>query len=195
MLRNCRIGAAAVVLAAVACGPTIQVRTVASPEANLRNLRTFRILPGPRPRDGRPLPPRDPMLVNSITNHALRNALIEGFQSRGYVANDSTPDFVVASYASAKHKLDVTYWDYGYVWRPRWWRGWGPPWREATVTEYTEGTVIIDVLDPKSKELLWRGRGVAAVSDDVQEYLTHLKKTVAAILDEFPRTPPEVAQP
>lgn len=187
------IGAAVFALAATACGPAIQVSTVISPEANLTGLRTFRILPTPRPREGRPVPPQDPMFVNSITNRALRNALIEGFQSRGYVANDSAPDFVVASYASAKHKLDVTYWDYGYVWRPRWWRGWGTPRGEAIVTEYTEGTVIVDVLDPKSKELLWRGRGVAVVSDDVQEYLTHLKTTVMAILDEFPRARRQVA--
>lgn len=182
-MRSTQLFAAALTLAAIACGPAIQVRTVVSPEANLTNLRTFRILPAPKPRDGRPLPLHDPMLVNSITNRALRNALIEGFQSRGYVANDSTPDFVVASYASAKHRLDVTFWDYGYAWRPRWWRGWERPWGEAMVTEYTEGTVIIDVLDPKSKELLWRGRGVAV-----------LNKTVTAILDKFPRAPAEVAR-
>jgi hypothetical protein len=194
-MRRLRLmGTVALALATAACGPAIQVRTVVSPEANLRGLRTFRILPSPRPRDGKPLRSEDPMLVNSITNRALHDALVEGFQGRGYVASDSTPDFVVASYASAKHKLDVTHWDYGYMWRPRWWRGWGPPWGETTVTEYTEGTVIIDVLDPKSKELLWRGRGVAVVSDDLQQYVTHLKKTVDAILDEFPRAPTAVAQ-
>lgn len=193
MGRTRLIGLVALALVAAACGPAIQVRTVVSPEANLGNLRTFRILPGPRPRDRGVVPPDHPMFVNSITNRVLRNALLDGFQGRGYVASDSAPDFVVASYASAKHKLDVTYWDYGYVWRPRWWRGWGPPWREAMVTEYTEGTVIIDVLDPKTKELLWRGRGVAVVSDDVQEYLTHLKKTVTAILAEFPAAATVVA--
>jgi hypothetical protein len=185
---------AALTLALPACGPSIQVRTVVNPEANLTNLRTFRILPAPRPRDGRALPPDDPMLTNSITNQALRKAVIEGFQSRGYVLNDSTSDFVVAFYASARQKLDVTFWDYGYGWRPRWWRGWGAPRGEPLITEYTEGTVIVDALDPKSKELLWRGRGVAAVSEELQEYVTQLKKTVTAILDKFPRAPAEVAR-
>lgn len=32
------------------------------------------------------------------------------------------------------------------------------------------------------------------VSDDLQEYVTHLQKAVAAILNEFPRAPAEVAQ-
>jgi hypothetical protein len=188
------IGVVALALAA-ACGPAIRVQTVVNPEAHLGSLRTFRVLPGPRPRDRAVVPADHPMFVNSITNRALRSALVAGFVGRGYTVADSAPDFVVASYASAKHKLDVTFWDYGYVWRPRWWRGWGPHWREPMVTEYTEGTVIIDVLDPETKELLWRGRGVAVVSDDMQEYLKHLERAVTAILAEFPAAPPLVAHP
>jgi len=122
------------------------------------------------------------MLVNSVSNRALRNDLVQGFEGRGYVERDTDPDFNVAYYASAKEKLDVTYWDYGYTWRPRWWRGWGP----ANVTEYTEGGVIVDVIDPTTKQLLWRGRGVAAVSDDEPRYETDLKKTVMAVLAKFP---------
>jgi len=55
-----------------------------------------------------------------------------------------------------------------------------------TVTQYTQGTVIVDVFDPKTKELLWRGQGVAAVSDNEQQYEQELKKTVEAIVDKFP---------
>lgn len=44
-------------------------------------------------------------------------------------------------------------------------------------------------IDPKTKELLWRGQGVAAVSDDVQAYQREVEKTVAAILQKFPPAP------
>ena len=179
------LGAAALTL--TACGPAIDVRTVVSPDAGLSRLAAFRILPVPRPRDDTRLAADDPMLVNSITNRVLHNALVEGFQTRGYVLDETDPDFAVAYYASARRKLDITYWNYGYVWRPRWWRGWGPRWGGATMTEYTEGTVIVDVLDAKTRDLLWRGRGVAVVSDDIQKYLEDLKATVTAILDELPR--------
>src|SRR5207247_4008500 len=56
----------------------------------------------------------------------------------------------------------------------------------AEVPRYTEGSVVIDVIDPKTKQLLWRGQGVAAVSDDERRYEGELKKTVTAILDKFP---------
>lgn len=179
-------------LALMACGPAIDVRTVVSPDAHFGTLHTFRILPAPEPRRGERLPPDDPMLVNSITNRALRHAVSDALAERGYVPSDSHPDFLVAYYASSKHKLDVTWWNYGYPFRPRWWRGWGPRWGGPVVTEYTEGTVIIDLLDAATKDLLWRGRGVAVVSDDVQEYLIDLKRTISAILDELPRATPAV---
>jgi hypothetical protein len=110
-----------------------------------------------------------------------------GLVRRGYVVADSAPDFEIAFYASARDKLDVTYWDYGYVSRPGWWRGWGPRWSGPTLTEYTEGSIVIDVIDARSRELLWRGHGVSVVSEEPQEYLKALRQTVRAILDRFPR--------
>jgi hypothetical protein len=177
----------AVSLAVMACGPGIRVQTVAAPAASLRGLRTFRIMPVPEHRNGRPLDANHPMLNNSITNRAIRDAIVARLTRRGYVTADSTPDFQVAFYASARDRLDVAYWDYGYPWRPGWWRGWGLEWGGPTVTEYTEGTVIIDVVDGTTEELLWRGHGVSAVSDEPREYLKDLKQTIAAILDQFPK--------
>jgi len=49
--------------------------------------------------------------------------------------------------------------------------------------------VIVDVIDPNTKELLWRGQGVAKVSDNEAQYEQDLWKTVTAILDKFPRSP------
>jgi uncharacterized protein DUF4136 len=183
----------AATIGVLACGPAIDVRTIASPDARFSSLRTFRVLPAPRAPRGEPLDARHPMLVNSIANRVLRQAIVLGFESQGYVVDETNPDFTVAVYASAREKLEVTYWDYGYPWRPRWWGGWGRGRFGPTVTEYTEGTVIIDAIDPATQDLLWRGRGVAMVSDDEQEYLTHLRNTVAAILEKFPHAPPMVA--
>ena len=109
-----------------------------------------------------------------------------------------------AYYASTNQKLDLTYWDYGYTWRPNWWNGWGRRWGRGwggdwgiasgpVATQYTEGTVIVDVFDPKTKDLLWRGQGVAAVSDDEAQYEQELKKTVEAIVDKFPAAATKVA--
>jgi hypothetical protein len=204
-MRTTQFLTTAALLALGACAPGISVRTALSPDASVHGLRTFRVLPTPQPKiAGAVASTSDPMLVNSISNRALRTDLAQEFASLGYVANDSNPDFCVAYYASTNQKLDVTYWDYGYAWRPHWWsgwgrrygRGWGGDWgmqSAPTVTQYTEGTVIVDVIDPKTKDLLWRGQGVAAVSSNEAQYEQELKKTVEAIVDKFPAAATKVA--
>ncbi len=202
-MRLTQFFAAAAAFTLAACASGIQVRTALSPDASLKGLRTFRVLPTPRPKiAGAVQSSSDPMLVNSISNRALRNDLTQAFAGLGYVGSDSNPDFCVAYYASTKQQLDVSYWDYGYTWQPHWWggwgrrwgRGWGPDWGvQPLVTQYTQGTVIVDVFDPKTKELLWRGQGIAAVTDNERGYERDLNQTVEAIVDKFPAASGKVA--
>jgi len=173
--------------AMAACAAPVQVRTAAAPDAQLTNLHSFIVMATPRRRGGGDQPNNDdPMLQNSITYQALHNDLVSNFQERGYVIDSTKPDFAVAAYATARQRLNVTDYDYGYpYWRHGWW---GPV--VPAVTEYTEGTVVIDVVNPTTKELLWRGQGVAAVSDDPQAYSKELARTVAKIVDRFPESRP-----
>jgi hypothetical protein len=187
MRSNLWLAAAAVALAS--CGPAVRVSTTVAPNARFEHLGRFRVLTPPNRPDGRRLP-NDPMLVNSITNEAMRSTIVDAFKSRGYALDPGNPDFNVAYYASARERLDVTMWDYGYPGR---WGGWGPRPMYATARPFTEGTVIIDVIDSKSNDLLWRGRGVSAVSDDPEEFQKSLREAVNAIIKKFPViSPPHV---
>ena len=170
----------------VACAAPVQVRTAAAPNTQFSDLHRFIVMAAPPRRSGGDDQNNvDPMLQNSITYRALHNDLVSDFQERGYVIDSANPDFAVAAYATARQKLDVTQYDYGYpYWR---WRWWGP--YEPAITEYTEGTVVIDVVNPKTKELLWRGQGIASVSDDPQTYAKDLARTVEKIVERFPETP------
>lgn len=192
MRSTLRVMYASIALATVGCGPSIEVRTMASPDRGLSGLHTFRVLPGPTRRDGRAVTGADdPMISNSIANRAIREKIEMAFLRRGYLTTERHPDFAVAFYATAREKLDVTVWDYGYPFYPAWPR-YGRP--TQTVTEYTEGSVIIDVIDPRSRELLWRGEGKARLSDDMSKNVELLAKAAEAIIAEFPQpTGPLVA--
>ena len=193
-----RAALAALALAAAACAPAVHVRTAAEPSSDLTGLHTFAVMPTPVRRGGGAMSASDPMLVNSITNRALRDDLTRAFEKRGYVAQSGDADFAVAYYASTQEKLNVTYWDYGYPFWPHWWNryGWGPNYAGPVgdVTEYDQGTVIVDVIDPSTRQLVWRGQGVAQVSDDPAKYRKELARTVTAIVDKFPRAHATVAQ-
>jgi hypothetical protein len=85
------------------------------------------------------------MISNSIANRALRTRIQKAFEDGGYALDERNPDFAVAFYATAREKLDATLWDYGYPFTP----GWPPyPRQVQTITQYTEGSVIIDVVKP-----------------------------------------------
>ncbi len=170
-------------LAVGACAPSIDVRTMAAPEASFTAQRTFRILDAPTRRDGRPTTGADdPMVDNSIANRALRERIAKAFVARGYELVEREADLDVAFYASARETLDVTMWDYGYPPRPRW------PWPTVrqTVTEVTEGRVVVDVIDPRTRELLWRGEGTARLSDDPAENVKELARAAAKVVGRFP---------
>ena len=186
MLRIPRVAAyATMAVLAAGCGRSIEVQTMAAPDAGLASLHAFRMLPGPARRDGRvPSGEDDPMISNSIANQSLRERISSAFQDRGYTLDDRNPDFGVAFYATAREKLDVMTWDYGYPFDPRWGR-YGPPMQ--TVTQYTEGSVIIDVVKPGTGELLWRGVGKAALEGGAGENLQQLIKAAEVIVGKFPK--------
>jgi hypothetical protein len=173
------------VAAAAACSP-VNVRTTEAPDAHLANLHTFVVATPTAKKADAVTAGNDPMLSNSIANQALRQDLLSDFEAKGYSADSASPSFAIAYYASAQKKLDVTDWDYGYSYWGfhRRWGGAGYP--VQTVSAYTEGTVIVDVIDPATKELLWRGQGKAEVSQDPATYTAELAKTVSAIVAKFP---------
>ena len=172
-------------LALAGCRRGIEVRTMAAPDAGLSSLHTFRMLPGPARRDGRPTTGADdPMITNSIANRALRERIVKAFQDRGYTLDERNADFGVAFYATAREKLDVSIWDYGYPFYPRWPRYPAPV---PSLTQYTEGSVVIDVVRTGTSDLLWRGEGKAELSGNPGENVQQLAKAAAAIVARFPQ--------
>ena len=196
--------AAAIALASISCASGgVRVRTTAAPDADLAALHTFRVLDAPQRRADAPaLPAGDPMHNNSITNRQLRADLVRELTQKGYIAEATAPDFLVAYYAGTMAKMDTTYWVpdagwrygyrrfglYGSRFRSAWpWYGYASPYPTMEVSSYISGAVIIDVIDPKTMELLWRGQGEATVSDDPNKYAMDLNQSVVAILKEFPQ--------
>jgi hypothetical protein len=181
---------ASIALLSVACRSGIEVRTMAAPDAGLATLHTFRMLSDPTRRDGRAVTGADdPMISNSIANRAIREQIVKSFEKRGYVLDERNADFAVAFYATAREKLDVAMWDYGYPFAPGWPRYSTPI---QSVVQYTEGSVVIDVVRWPTRELLWRGEGKAELSDNPGENVKQLAKAAEAIVGKFPQATPRV---
>ena len=185
------LAVAAMLALGAGCATSYDVRTMAAPKVTLTEFRTFHLLPTPSRRDGYvPSGNFDPMVSNSITNRALRATVQSALESRGYVDVEWMPDFVVAVYASARDKLDLTQWQYPYLRGPRWWVG-----MPGYAMQYKEGTVIVDIVNPETLELLWRGSATATLDENPDAITKELQKAAKAIVAKFPRakTGPVVA--
>ena len=58
------------------------------------------------------------------------------------------------------------------------------------VTQYDEGTLVIDFIDIAENKLVWRGVGTGALSESpsVEERTENINNAVAQILEQFPPT-------
>ena len=161
-----------------ACHHNIEVRTVTAPGASFAGRTTFRILT-PRYRGTTPLAANDPMVENSITYQALRDEIRRAFEAKGYRYTPQGASLDVAFYATTRPVVDYRTWDYGYTWT-------GIPIVATEVVQYEQGSVIIDVIDPTTHQLLWRGQAAAPLDGDPNKYINTLRKAVDETVEKFP---------
>jgi len=120
----------------------------------------------------------DPLNTNTIEAGRIQSALTTQLEANGFTQASQNPDFIVAFYATTKEKTSVQStgfgpgiggfgygrgfgWGYGIPGGGRWRWGYGP---DIWTTNYTQGCVMADIVDPKTNELVWRG----AVKDTVK---------------------------
>jgi hypothetical protein len=113
----------------------------------------------------------DPLNTNTIEAGRIQYALAAQLESNGFTQSSENPDFIVAFYARTKQKTQVQSagfgpglggfgygrgfgWGYGIPGGGRWRWGYGP---DIWTTNYTQGCIMADIIDPKTNELVWRG--------------------------------------
>lgn len=121
---------------------------------------------------------RDPLANNQIWANNIRDAIRTDLTEHGYVeASNGQPDFYVAFYVGLQDRYDVSALDYGLpVFHRRGWWGW-PRGYDVWAVPYTQSTVIVDVIDARTNQLVWRGYDTGALNSGKPE------KTLDAAVD------------
>lgn len=135
---------------------------------------------------------------NDLLDRRIRSAISETMTTMGYPkAFEKDADFLIAFHTVVDTKTSVqttpgyvgaTYpYGYGYGRYSRY--GYGvsiPP--QTTVRQHQEGTLIIDLLDARDKELFWRGNSSTRLPKrpTPQEITSKVNQAVAEILAHFP---------
>lgn len=190
------------IAALAACGSTVEVRTLAAPEAAaLGGRQTFRVVESGRDslgdisRDGDGYGINDPMIHNSITARLVHDEIRAAFEALGYRYSNDRADFDVAFRATIAPIMDIRGYGYGGPSRygyhlndgyPISYDGWGCCGGAYAVATYDRSTVIIDAIDPRGT-LLWRGQGTSDWYADPKEFVKDLRRAVHAVAKAFPR--------
>jgi len=163
------VGSACLLGAALACNTSapLQVKAQYDDDASYSEIKTFRWLPGGR-QDG-------PPLFRTRLTQAVEDELI----GRGYVmAEEGTPDFWVNFHIGIAQRIDMA--NIGYGFQP----GVDPIGSPPTAA-VTRGSIMIDVLDPSTRELMWRGVASGLKTNPVKAG-QRIREAVRGILAEFP---------
>jgi hypothetical protein len=129
--------------------------------------------------------------VRSIISTYLVNATDREMQSRGYKKADN-PDLEIQFSIYTKEKISSrsspgmsTGGYYGY--RGRGGYGSSMTYSETQITQYTEGTLNIDLIDNAKDQLAWEGVAVGKVRDEARENLEAAANSVVTdIFQKFP---------
>jgi Domain of unknown function (DUF4136) len=130
---------------------------------------------------------RDPLANNDIWANDLRDAIQIDLANRGFrEAANGNPDFYVAFYVGLKDRYDINHLGYGVPvfhrgFRRGWW-GW-PAGYDAWAVPYTESTVIVDVIDAHTNQLVWRGYDTDTLN--TRDPDKTLSKAVDSVLARF----------
>ncbi len=129
--------------------------------------------------------PGDLLARDPLMRKRVKTAVDEVLQSRGFEHRPSGKvDFTVLIHAGAKERMQVTNWG-NYGWYDPWW---GPYGGRVDVSYYTQGTLVIDLMDAATGELAWRGMGEQIVREytDARRMEEEVRNIVTEILSQFP---------
>lgn len=136
----------------------------------------------------------DPLVNNDLMQRRVERAVERSLAAQGFVkaTGEQSADFLVTYYVSAETKLSVTNFhsDFGYY--PCWggcYRygfGYGMN-QDISVRQYKVGTFMLDIIDPATSELMWRGAAGKQLSTGTpEERDTYVTEIISAILAKFP---------
>jgi hypothetical protein len=160
--------------------------------ADFSKLKTFAWVPDMKQES------KDPRVDNAVTDARIRSAVEKALIEKGYQRSDAgKANFWVAYQAAIEEKLDSKMTNYPYTTpltrdiangnfaQDLTWAYGGS---QTFLSQYEEGTLILDIVDPKNKKLMWRGTAKATLAEgrNSEKKEARLNAGVQKIFATFP---------
>jgi hypothetical protein len=139
------------------------------------NYRTYNVMPEPRAED------IGPLAENPANRVSIKDAVHWAMKNRGLRLDEQNPDLLVAYYAGKTDAIDPKVWGYTYSPKGSYKDQQGPP------SSYKSNTLVVDLIDAKSKELMWRGWSAGVINAPNNDKTENsIREVMAKIMAEYP---------
>jgi hypothetical protein len=160
-------------LLAVSCGAVAMAQDVKvdfDKDANFGSIKTFALKIGTA-------------WGNPISEKRVATEFEQALTEKGWTkAEEAKADAIVVLHGATQVKKDLnTFYSGGGGYR---YRGFGTA--QTTVTEYTVGTLVVDIFEAKSKALIFRGTASDELSDKPEKNAKKLAKASDKMFKDFP---------
>lgn len=167
---------------AISCS-SVQVVTDYDKTVNFGQYKTFNVKP-PEGFDNHV----DPEKINRRNVDAIISNIKQQMTSKGYVES-AEPDLWISFYVKVDTKQELRATNYGfYGGSPYYYGGYygyGTSYTDVNVVEFTEGTLIIDLVDAKENKLVWQGVGKKTIDENKIDHSDDIRKTVGQIFYRY----------
>jgi hypothetical protein len=137
----------------------------------------------------------------SLVSRALKSAARRELEARGLGYDEAAPDLLVNFSGRLDEKLRVSpspslsvgmgYYGYRHGIYGTW-----PLYRETDVDQYTQGTLNVDVVDARRRQMVWEGVAVGRVTQRTRDNLeAEINSVIPEIFAKFPLPVKAVAPP
>jgi Domain of unknown function (DUF4136) len=121
---------------------------------------------------------------NGLWAPRIREAVTQSLTAKGLMPVESGGDLAVVAMETTKNQqtINTLYNGFGGGWR--WGGGFG--YSTTSVDNYKVGTLVVDLFDAQSKNLIWRGSSSDTLSNKSDKNIKNLDKDVQKMFDHFP---------
>ncbi len=131
----------------------------------------------------------DPLIDNDLVARRVHRAVSEQLEAKGvHEATTAPPDLLVTYHVGEEDKLDISSFRTNFGYYPCWHCFGGGFDSDVWATQYTQGKLVVDLIDAGTKQLVWRGVAERRlpVFNSPADRDSYIRETVAAIFKRFP---------
>ena len=123
--------------------------------------------------------------ISDLDKRRILCAIESELMAKGFTKSE-TPDMLVSIFTKSREQVNVYNngfgpYGYGWGWSPYYWNNYN-----TSVSTTTEGTLYVDLIDAKKKELVWQGMGIGYLTQNMEKKDERIQEFVSKIMEKYP---------